>query len=124
MYASTTILGRVVRTELKTVPSGKQVLNFSVAVNKKFKDKESTTFFDCVAWDKQAEVISQYFTKGSMIFLSTEPESANYEKDGKTVYRTNYRVNQFAFTGEKRDEDTNVKPEAQSLGVDAESLPF
>jgi single-strand DNA-binding protein len=124
MYASTTILGRVVRTELKTIPSGKQVLNFSVAVNKKFKDKESTTFFDCVAWDKQAEVISKYFEKGSMIFLSTEPESANYEKDGKTIYRTNYKVNQFAFTGEKRDGSVSSQTQTQSIGVDAESLPF
>lgn len=125
MYASATILGRIVRKEIKTLPTGKSVLNFSVAVNKKYKEKETSVFFDCVAWENTALAIEKFFDKGSMIFLSTEPEDASYEKDGNKVYKTNYRVNTFAFTGEKRN---NSKPlvseEKPAIGMDAESLPF
>jgi len=128
MYANTTILGRIVRSELKTLPTGKSVLNFSVAVNKKYKEKETTVFFDCVAWEKTAEVIEKFFDKGAMIFLSTEPEDASYEKDGNKVYKTNYRVNTFAFTGEKRDANIAAEkavaapqPEAKFA---ADDIPF
>tara|TARA_R110002096_G_scaffold232683_2_gene422600 strand:+ start:5656 stop:6033 length:378 start_codon:yes stop_codon:yes gene_type:complete len=125
MYANTTILGRVVRKEIKTLPTGKSVLNFSVAVNKKYKEKETAVFFNCVAWEKTGEVINQYFDVGAMIFLSTEPEDASYEKDGKKVYQTNYRVNTFAFTGEKKDSAQAPKQAAQPVaGFAADSIPF
>ena len=125
MYANTTILGRVVRKEIKTLPTGKSVLNFSVVSNKKYKEKETAVFFNCVAWEKTGEVINQYFDVGAMIFLSTEPEDASYEKEGKKVYQTNYRVNTFAFTGEKRDSSNNSKPaEKPAEGFAADSIPF
>lgn len=125
MYAQTTILGRVVRKELKLLPTGKQVLNFSVAVNKKYKEKETTVFFDCVAWEKTAEIVDKFFDKGNMIFLNTEPEDASYEKDGNKVYKTNYRVNTFAFTGEKKDStNQNSSTQAPAKGLDPDSIPF
>jgi single-strand DNA-binding protein len=125
MYAQTTILGRVVRKELKLLPTGKQVLNFSVAVNKKYKEKETTVFFDCVAWEKTAEIVDRFFDKGNMIFLNTEPEDASYEKDGNKVYKTNYRVNTFAFTGEKKDSSNqNNSTQEPAKGLDPDSIPF
>ena len=126
MYANTIILGRVVRKELKTLPNGKSVLNFSVAVNKKYKEKETSVFFTCVAWEKTGEVINQYFDKGAMIFVSTEPEDASYEKEGKKVYQTNYRVNTFSFTGEKRDASgVENKPQPKvAANFATDDIPF
>jgi len=100
MYANLNLLGRIVRKEGRQLPTGKYVLNFTVAINKKFGEKETSTFIDCVSWERQAEVIDQFFGKGSMIFVSCEPRQANYEdKDGKKVYKIEYNVSNFSFTG-------------------------
>lgn len=56
--------------ELKYLQSGMAVCNFRLANNLKKKDGTSkTTFIDCTAWDKTAEVAGQYLTKGSPVLL-------------------------------------------------------
>lgn len=54
--------------ELKTTASGIYVTKFSVAVNKPGK-KDQADFFNVTAWRSTAEVVAQYFHKGSSIFL-------------------------------------------------------
>ena len=48
----------------------KAVANFSIAVNRDFKNKEGkydADFFNCVAFDKRGEIIGNSFSKGSKI---------------------------------------------------------
>jgi single-strand DNA-binding protein len=74
------------------------VVRFTVAVNtKRGKGKERTAFADCEAWDKGAELIAKHFEKGKPIRVFAECLTDKYEKDGKTVYRTKFRVNEFFF---------------------------
>lgn len=54
--------------ELKTITSGVSVTKFSVAVNKPGK-KDQADFFNVTAWRSTAEVVTQYFHKGSSICL-------------------------------------------------------
>lgn len=54
--------------ELKTITSGVSVTKFSVAVNKPWK-KDQADFFNVTAWRGTAEVVTQYFHKGSSIFI-------------------------------------------------------
>jgi len=58
--------------QLSYTTSGTPVVNFRIAVNSKFKDKERTLFIDCTAFGPVAEVIAQYSTKGKNIFVSGE----------------------------------------------------
>ncbi|MDT2808355.1 single-stranded DNA-binding protein [Vagococcus lutrae] len=88
--------------ELRTAGT-KSVLNFTVAsqrnfVNKKTGQRESD-FINCVAFEKTAESIAQYLSKGSEIIVTGRMQSGSYEKqDGQRVYTTDLFVDSFSFT--------------------------
>ena len=62
------LLGRTTKDiELRyTSTNNKEVCNFTLAVNKKFK-KEETDFINCVAWGSTAKLLDQYVEKGNLI---------------------------------------------------------
>ena len=63
--AQLSIIGNLGRDpEMSYTPDGTATVKFSVAVTRKTKDKESTTWFNCVAFRKQAETINPYVKKG------------------------------------------------------------
>ena len=60
--------------ELRYTPKGTAVLEIGLAVNRKWRDaegqtREDTTFVECRAWGRQAEVIAEQFYKGRPIFI-------------------------------------------------------
>jgi single-strand DNA-binding protein len=65
------LMGNVTRDpQLKQLPSQTVVAEFGLACNRKYKgsdgeEREDTTFVDCAAFGKQAEVIAQYVEKGA-----------------------------------------------------------
>lgn len=88
--------------EVRALPSGQQVTNFSVATNRTYKDKdgakkEQVEYHNVVAFGKQAELIGQYFTKGRPIFVEGRIQTRSWEKDGAKQYRTEVVVEQFQF---------------------------
>ena len=68
-------MGRLTReVELKQIPSGQPVANIGLAINHKFQTRdgdkrEETTFVDCEAWGRTAEVMNQYLAKGRPVFI-------------------------------------------------------
>lgn len=98
------IMGRLTKdVDLRTLQSGAVVASFTLAVDRRFKNKQGereTDFIMCTAWQKTGEFISQYFQKGSMIAVVGEIQTRNYDdKDGKRVYITEVNVNDAYFTG-------------------------
>lgn len=88
--------------ELRTAGTT-SVLNFTVASQRDFVDKQTgqreSDFINCVAFGKTAEIIAQYFSKGSEIIVTGRMQSGSYEKqDGQRVYTTDLIVNNFSFT--------------------------
>lgn len=58
--------------EIRTTQSGTKVANFSIAVERPFKDKSGnrkTDFLKCEAWRSSADLLAKYFKKGSMILV-------------------------------------------------------
>lgn len=98
-----TVFGNLTRDpELKSLPSGQSVCSFSVATNKKFKDKdgnmkEEVQYHNIVVWGRQAETTAQYMKKGSSIYIQGELQTRSWETDGHKNYRTeiNARTVQF-----------------------------
>ena len=84
------LIGNVGREpEMTYTPSGSAVTKFSLAVSRRWKDKssgdqkEETTWFNIVAWERLAETCSNYVHKGSKIFVEGRFVSRDYtDKDG------------------------------------------
>lgn len=131
------ILGTLTRDiELRYLPSGSAVANFSIAVNQDYKkDGETikkTSFFNCVSFGKQAEILNQYFHKGSRILINGELNQETYEKDGQNREKITIRINSFDFI-DKKDNNSNTQPKQEEykpqtnipeIDIDEESIPF
>ena len=69
------IFGNLTRDpELRALPSGMNVVNFSVATNRTFKDRdgkkqEQTDFHNIVVFGRQADTVNQYLKKGSSVMI-------------------------------------------------------
>ena len=105
MLNHSVIMGRFVRDpELRRTNTGKAVTSFTIACDKPGKDN-GASFIDCVAWEKTAEFIDNYFIKGSAIIVEGRLESRQYEtKDGQKRTVTEVVVTQAHFCEKKKEE--------------------
>lgn len=84
------LIGRLTRDPEppRTTTSGKSVLNFSIAVNKRIKPQDGSPdadFFNCVAWGQTAEYIAEYLTKGRLIAVDGRLQTRKYTtQEGQT----------------------------------------
>jgi len=118
------LIGRLGKDpELRYTPGEKAVCSFSVATTAKYKGGSSTTWHNIVAWEKQAEVIKEYFKKGDQIYIEGRIDNRDYEaKDGTKKYVSEVVVEKFEFIGGKKA-DNNPPPERGNKDDD-ETLPF
>jgi single-strand DNA-binding protein len=83
------LMGNLTRDpELRQTPNGQNVVSFSLALNRAYKDqsgewKEATDFIDVVAWGPLAERVSQYVTKGRRVLVQGRLQSRSWEQDGQ-----------------------------------------
>src|SRR5437773_7565305 len=77
------LIGRLTRDpELRYVPSGHPVANFTLAVDRSFKTSQGereTDFIDIVAWRKSAELATQYLSKGRLVAVEGRLQIRSYE---------------------------------------------
>lgn len=101
--------------EIKTTQSGKKYINFSIAVDRKTKDsngQRQADFIPCIAWNKTAEIIAQYFVKVSPIGVIGALQVRSYEKDGEKRFAYEILVNEIDFIGGAKSSDNqDTKPE-------------
>src|SRR5258708_37686440 len=79
--------------ETKFTPGGAAVTRFSVATNRRWKDKDSGEWKDETDWSNvvlwRSENLANYLTKGKQIYVEGRLQTRSYEdKDGKKVYAT------------------------------------
>ncbi len=89
------LIGRLGKDpEMKTTPSGKSVLNITLASSEFYKDKagnkqERTEWHRVVLWDRLAEIVESYCQKGSQIFVEGSLQTREWEdKEGNKRYTT------------------------------------
>ena len=101
-----TIMGRLARDpELRRTTTGKSVVSFTIACDKPGKDA-GADFIPCVAWEKTADFINQYFMKGSPIAVEGRLTSRQYEtKEGEKQTVLEVTVSQAHFCGKKEQTD-------------------
>ena len=102
------IIGRFTRDpEIKytTGENATATARFSLAVNRRFKNKEGNydaDFINCVAFGKTAEFIEKYFTKGMAIGITGRIQTGSYtNKEGQKIYTTDIVVEETEFVESK-----------------------
>lgn len=91
--------------EVRVTSGGTRVANFSVATSEKWTSKsgekqEKTEWHRCVAFDKLAEIIEKYLSKGDRVFIRGKIEYGKYDdKEGVTRYTTDIRVFEMKMLG-------------------------
>lgn len=107
---SINIIGTLTRDiELKYLPSGAAVGTFAIAVNQDYKKQDGTkvekvSFFDIKMIGKQAEIVNQFFHKGSRIAINGELEQETWTtQDGSNRSRVVIKMKEFSFIDRKSD---------------------
>ncbi len=90
MINRTVLVGRITKDpELKKTNTGKSVVSFTIAVNRRFGEQDQADFINCVAWNQQADFLANYIPKGSLLGVEGRIQSRSYEDNtGKRVYVT------------------------------------
>lgn len=96
------LVGRLTKDpEVKLTSNQTQFCNFTVAVDRRFKDsngQRQADFISCVAWRQTAAFIQKYFRKGSRIGLVGSIQTRNYEdQNGQKRYITEVVVDEAEF---------------------------
>lgn len=98
------IKGRIAREiEIRQTQTGKSVGSFSVAVDKGFGENKSADFFRVQAWEKTADFVAKYFSKGKEILIEGRMESREYEKDGQKNLAWELIAERVEFCGGARE---------------------
>lgn len=121
MYQSITIVGNLgADPEMRFMPDGKAVTNFSVATNRRWNDPETgeqvdeTCWFRCSAWGRSAEVINEHFGKGKPILVrgrmrpdrQTGGPRIYSRQDGTSGASFEIQVESWSFLPASREEDS------------------
>lgn len=113
------ITGRLTdQPQLRYTQSNKAFARFTLAVNRQKKQDgtQETDFINCIAWDKTAELICNYLSKGSFIGVEGRLQTGTYEKaDGSRGYTTDVLVQNIEFLEKKKSETQTA---TQNNGVD------
>lgn len=112
-YNRVILLGNLTRDpELKFLPNGTSVANFGIAMSERYTDrqsgeqKENVCFVDVEAWGRQAEVVNEYLTKGSPIFIEGSLKFDSWEaEDGSKRNKLRVRAFRIQLIGGRRDGD-------------------
>jgi single-strand DNA-binding protein len=131
---SVQIIGRLTADpELRQTQSGISCCRFTVAVNRKFKNKDTdeyeADFISCIAWRQTAEFVSRYFSKGKMIALTGTLHTGSYtDKNHSDVthYTTDVFVENVEFCGDKggnNNSNNNSRPQQQPYQQPAQAAP-
>jgi single-strand DNA-binding protein len=89
--------------------NGLSVCKFSIATTDYLKKGEKkTNWHKCVAFNKTAEAISEYFSKGNQIYIEGRIDYSSYEKDENKVYTTNIIVNTFSFVSKNNNNNKEI----------------
>lgn len=92
--------------EIKKTQSGKSVVSFTMAVSRRGtkESEQQADFINCVAWEKTAETIANFFKRGSSIYIVGELQVRSYTaNDGSKRYVTEVIVRDIRFVESKAE---------------------
>ena len=118
-----TLMGNLTRDpELRNTPNGQNVTNFSIALNRSYKDsggewQEATDYVDIVCWGPLAERVNQYLSKGRRCLVQGRIQSRAWEQEGQKRRKVEVLANDVTFLDGRSDDN------AQNYSDDSSSKP-
>lgn len=105
------LIGRLGKDpEVRHTTSGNPVANFSLATNRRWKDRdgnrqEDTEWHNIVVFGRQAEIAGQYLTRGRQIYIEGRIQTRDYpdKKTGEKKYWTEIVCDNFQMLGSRDD---------------------
>ena len=118
------LTGRLTRDpEMRSLPSGKTVTNFSIATNEYRGGEERTEYHSVVTWERLAEICGTYLGKGQMVSLEGRLQTRRWEDDRKVKhYRTEIVASNVEMLSGRRKKDYAAETAAQALETQAEVM--
>ena len=105
-----------------TNAKGTPVMKFRIAVR---RDKDTADFINCVAFNKTAELIADYFGKGSTIGVSGKLQTGSYDnKQGTKVYTTELMINDITFVDKKNKNTESNNQNSNSFNSNSGVTPL
>lgn len=126
MLNKTILSGRISNDlELKRTQEGSCYLRFNIAVERNYSKngKRETDFISCIAWNKNAEFISNYFSRGRAIIVTGNIRNSEYEVNGERRQSTSVFIEEAYFAFEPRRTNTGEN-EALSSDSGFDSMTF
>src|SRR2546428_8111746 len=120
-----TLVGNLGRDpELRYTPQGTPVCSFSLATNERRKDRTTgenndiTTWFRVTLWGRQAEVASQYLTRGKSVYIEGRLRVEEYtDRDGKPRHTLEVTATDMQFIGSAaRPDEAGAAPAKEGAG--------
>lgn len=111
--------------EIRTMPNGEQVANFSIALNERYKAKdgnivENVEYVRIVLYRRLAEIAGQYLTKGSQVYIEGRLKTRKWQdSNGQDRYTTEIQGDNLQMLGGRQDE-----PKQQSKSSKAKPEPL
>lgn len=122
-------IGSVTNPRIKITPSGKSVLNFSVAVNtREYGGEKVTTWYEMALWEKAAEAMKDIIEKGSLVRvrgdLIVKKDYGNNDRPRTVLRINNPNVNVYGVMtpGNRPSTESTVDTEHSTMNED--DLPF
>lgn len=90
--------------DVRYTQDGTSVVNFTIACNEEWKDKdgqkkESVEFIRCVAWGKLGQICREYLVKGKLVYVAGKWTTRKWESEGKTNYMTECKLSEMQMLG-------------------------
>ena len=129
MINNIVLVGRTTKAiELKQNKNGTNYVQFTLAVNRPYKDEQGgqqADFITCVAWNKTAETIANYVLKGTLIGVEGRLQVRNYENEaGVRQYLSEVLVNRFTFLKSKKSSTIPEPVEPFNPAMESNINPF
>jgi single-strand DNA-binding protein len=115
------LLGRLTREpEVRTTPTGKTVVVFSLAVDRPYKGRDGKTeadFINIVTWNKTAELVGTYVHKGERLLVEGRLQIRSYDgKDGQKHYVTEVIADRVEFIEKRNSSGTQTEASKTDAG--------
>lgn len=123
------LIGNLTRNpELRYIPSGTAVCNFSMAINRTIllqsgEKREEVCFVRVVVWGKQAENVNQYLSKGSLVFVEGRLQYRAWEQEGQKRSTLEVRADRVQFLGRPRQAEGAALKETEFSDAAPEEPP-